>query len=453
MTTKSLSQQKETTVLQSLKQQVDKKNTSLAAVKAWLEKHAADKALLEKFPDTTELEQARSELSGLSKKYAVDSKKIKKTTETLAKKKSDLSTIKSKNSQLNQQITEDGKTLETLCEGNSLTQLQELHAEQQERVTNFKELLGLASVDSKLSNKGFFSQLFSFNKKGKEEKQLKQEHNLLQLEIGREINVIKTLKVAVFNERLLRKVEMDRQHLVDGKACPLCGALGHPYSTHPPAVSSTGKVLVEQQKKVRKLKTNEASLRKQIASVQTKSKNQNLKESKLQSVRAQWNTLANRLNTLSLELKIDNISLMKDLLKAEKKELSNISNLFKQATKLHASVKQAFESIAANTSSLERTEKELEALTSEWNNRPQESIDLEKAYLQSVEKEKVLSKNLGGQLKQMGEKLPAKSKESAFFKHLNKRKKEYKTQLQHQKILSDEIMQLDEKISALLTSN
>ncbi len=453
MTTKSLSQQKETTLLQSLKQKTEQKNTTLTATKAWLQKHSADKVLLEKFPDTTDLEQARRELAVLSKKHSIDSKKIKKTTDALAKKKSELNAITTKNSHLKQRIEEEGKTLETLCKGNSLKQLQDLHAEQQERVANFQELLDLASVNSKLSNKGFFAQLFSFNKTGKEETQLKHEHDLAQLELGKEINIIKTLKLAVSNEALLKKMTADRKHLVDGKACPLCGALGHPYSTHAPAVSNTKKILAEQQKKVKKLRADEVSLSKQIVSAQTKAKNESQKESKLQSVRAQWNTLANRLNAHTLELKIDNLSLMKDLLKAEKNEFSDISNLLKQVTKLHDSVQQAQESITASIAPLERTEKELEALTAEWNNRPKESIDLEQAYLQSVEKEKVLAEKLKVQLGQLGEKMPAKVKEDAYFKRLNRRKKEYQTQLLHQKSLSEEIKLLDDKIATLLTDD
>lgn len=451
MTTKSLSQQKETTILQSLKQKIDQKNSTLTATKAWLQKHSADKILLEKFPDTTELVGARNELAVLSKKYSVDSKKIKKITDALAKKKSDLTSITNKNSHLKKQIAEEGGTLETLCKDNSIKQLQELHVEQQERAANFQELLDLASVNSKLSNKGFFAQLFSFKKTDKEEKQLKHEHNLAQLELGKEINIIKTLKLAVSNEALLKKMTADRKHLIDGKACPLCGALNHPYSTHPPAVSNTKKVLIEQQKKVKKLKADEVSLKKQITSAQTKTKNESQKENKLQSVRAQWNTLANRLNTLSMELTIDNLSLMKDLFKAEKKESSNISNLVKQVTKLHASVTQAHQSVITNTGTLERTEKELEELTAEWNNRPKESIDLEQAYMRSVEQEKVLSEKLKVQLKQIGEKMPIKAKEDAFLKRLKNRKKEYLTQLSHSKSLSEEIALLDGKIATLLS--
>ena len=438
---------KETALLQSLKQQKDQKNTALNQIKSWLEEHTADKTLLEKFPEIAELRKARENLSELEKKQSSNSKWTKNTTASIAKKKSEVTAITAKNKSLESKISENEKAREQLTEGKSLLELQEMQADQQERVINFQELFDLASVNSKLGKKSIFSNLFSSKNEGKEEQQLNKEHDRLQLEIGREKNIITTLQSAVSNEALLKKMEADRQHLADGKACPLCGALEHPYSKHMPALSNSKQVLKEQQKKVNALLADEKSLSKQIVLAQKQAVNDSQKDDKLQNVRSKWISLANRLNARTTELNIDNLSLMKDLLKAEKKQLNNISNLLKQSAKLQKTAEQAQESIVANAASLERTTKEAEVLTTEWDNRPKESFELEKAYSQSVEQEKALSEKVKAQLEQLGEKMPEKAKEEvAFFKQLNNRKQEYHTQSQHQKALAEEINPLNENI-------
>jgi len=439
---------KESDVLRSLEQQKTQKETALAETESWVQAHSADKTLLENFPDTTKLREIRAQLSELDAKQSSHSKWSKNTKKAIESKKNELVATKAKNEQLKESIAEDELAVEDITEGRSLQELQEMHIEQTERVLNFQELYDLAAVNSKLGNKGFLGQFFASRKEAKEEEQLKKDRELLQLEIGREKNLIATLELAVSNEALLKKMAEDRQSLIDGKACPLCGALEHPYSKHTPAASNSTGILKEQRKKIKTLIADEASMSKQIILAQEQAEKDDQKDDKLMHVRSQWNALANRLNTLSFELSIDNLSLMKDLLKTEKKELNNIVNLLKQTNKLQASILQAQETLTTNASSLERIAKESEVLSQEWEHRPKDVVDLDEAYNKIVEQEKTLAEKVEKQLLLLGDKMPKKAKEDAFFKSLTGRKQEFERQLQNSTSLAEEIKKLNESVSA-----
>ena len=73
----------------------------------------------------------------------------------------------------------------------------------------------------------------------------------LRQEIKREENIKRVLDEKIILESLLKKMAPDRVHLVDGKPCPLCGALQHPYAKHPPAVSNSKQALIDQKAKIR----------------------------------------------------------------------------------------------------------------------------------------------------------------------------------------------------------
>lgn len=437
---------KQTEVLQTSRQQQEGKRTNLNATETWLQAHAAEEMLLESFPETGKLRDLRLELADLTGKQKQYSKWTKSTTSELQKHKENIAALNKKETELKEDISIGEKSLLTIADGNSLADLQEMEMEQKERVDNFLELYELATVNAKLGKKGLFGQLFS-KSPNMEAQQLKEEGERLQLVIGREQNVIKTLEQAVINEALLLKMESDRQYLVDGKACPLCGALEHPYSQHAPAVSSSKQVLAEQQKHVKTLLADSARLNKQIAAVQVQAAKDEKKDSQLQVVCSQWNSLANKLNIMFGEMDIDNLALMKEHLKTERKELSSITNLIKQFVKQQKKVEQAKQTIQVNETALTRLAEENKALSSEWDNRPQEAVDIEQAYTTCLKQEKILSEKVLEQLKQLGEKMPAKGKEDALFDRLNSKRQEYQTQIIQQKSLMEDITVLEKQVS------
>ena len=435
---------KETALLQTLNQQKSEKQAELAPLDSWLQAHVFDKDLLKSFPDIEELAAVRTELAELAGKQKSYSKWSKRTTASLANKKKEIESRHQKGADLERQIKQGAEALEAIGEGHSLDVLQEMQKEQEERVSNFLELNDLANVNEKLGNKGFFGQLFTPNI-SKEEQQLKEEIESTQLETGKQKNLIAVLEQAVINERLLKKMQDDRQHLIDGKPCPLCGALGHPYAEHAPAVSSSHKILAEEKKKLKGLLADEQKLAKQLIAVEQQAEKDEKKDSQLLIVRSQWNALANRLNVANAELEIENVSMMKDFLKEERKELSNLNGLVKRFAKQQQANIQAKETIETNSVVLKRLTSENESLNEEWEARPPESKDLEEAYEQIVNKEAGLADKVSAQLAQLNEKMPAKGKEAVLISGLNARKKDYQTYSERQNTLLAELDEINNK--------
>lgn len=433
-------------VLQAISQQIEEKKLALSSVDSWLMEHENDKKLLDSFPELDKLKVLRIEVADLSKKQKGYSKWSKNKTELIKKKKSDTSALNKKVTDLKGKIKENEKTLGIISSGRSIEELHDLRAEQTARVNNFKELLSLASVNEKLGKTSFFGQLFASKGADKEAAELKKQSEQLQLELGKEKNVIKVLDEAIKNEALLKKMESDREHLVDGKACPLCGSLKHPYGKHSPASSNSKKVLIEQQKKIKGLQANLNDLTKQISASEKQAEKDGQKDGQLQLVRSQWRILANKLNAGSVEM--DDLSLMKELLKDEKQELGNITTLLKKYTKQQKVVDKTHSSIESNEVVLKRVAEEAKVLTSEWDERPQESIEIEQIYTQSQTEEKAISEQVAEQLNLLGEKMPDKGKEDDLFSSLNKRRKDYQNQIARQQPLSEEIKALEAKVAS-----
>ena len=431
-------------VLETLNQQVEEKMETSSSIDTWLKEHEKDKKLLDNFPEIEKLKVLRKELADLSEKQQGYSKWSKNTTVQIKKKKADITALNNKVNESKAELKSNEKALEIISDGRALEELHDIRTDQQERVSDFQELLDLAGVNEKLGKKSLFSQLFSPKSASKEVKELKIEADYLQMEIGKEQNIVIVLETAIKNEMLLQKMESDRQFLVDGKPCFLCGALEHPYAKHPPAVSNSKQVLIEQQKKLKGLLADANDLSKQIGSAELQEQKDDKKDSQLQLVRSQWRSLANKLNCASVDM--DDLSLIKDLLKNEKQELVNITKLLKKYTKQQKIITQSKLSIEVDEVTLKRITKEAESLGSEWENRPQESIEIEQIYSQCKTQEKTLSEKIVEQLTVLGEKLPDKGQEDILLESLTSRRQEYQKQLVRLEPLSEEIKALEAKL-------
>ncbi len=438
---------RETNLLQSLNQQMEEKKSLQTSTLAWLEEHASDQSLLESFPETTQLIKLRAELVELGKNQKAQTQQSKSTTAAISKKNSKKNTLQKKNIELKAQIKSGENSLEAMAEGNSAEDLLEMQTEQQERVVDFLELLDLAGVNAKLGKKGFFGQLFQAKSVDKTVKQLKTEAEQFQLKVGKEKNIVKTLEQAVENEKLLKKMQADRQHLHDGKPCPLCGSLKHPYAKKQPAHINSKNALSDQKKKVKALLSESSSLSKQITLTAEKDVKSEKKDEKLLQINSQWNRLANRLNVVNMDLTIDKLSSMKDLLKTEKIELANITRLIKKYTRQQNVISEADSTIELNDVTLERLKQEIETLNTAKNTTPQESEGLQYAYSQCQEQEKALAEKVQKQLNLLGEKMPVKSKSDALFERLNTRKQECQMRVVRKKALAEEIQTLQDKIA------
>ncbi len=440
---------KEEVLCQALNQQIEEKKSVLITTETWLQEHSIDKSLLEKMPEIEQLSQLNAERADNTKKQKAHTKWSKDKNQALTKNQQSIKNLKNKTTAFKQQIKDEEEAIESLSEGNSLLYLQDMQEEQQGRVNNFNEFLALASVNAKLGKKkGLFGSIFSSNSEAKEEKQLQKEANHLQLEIGSAQNIFKTLEYTVSNEKLQKKMQSDRQYLVNGKACPLCGALNHPYSKHPSAISNSEQALRDQQKKLRGLAEQSKNLGKQIIAAQKQTNLDDDKQNKLDLVQSQWNSLANKLNAASADLTIDNLSLIKKSLKKEKEGLINLTRLLKKYTDKQHTIVQARSAIELNDTTLIRLTEETERLNEDKNSRPDETEKLEQTNNEVEAKMQTLSTSVLEQLAILGEKMPTKSNEKVVLQHLNARKQEYQTRLSRQQILTEEIQAMDAKITS-----
>lgn len=438
----------EEALLKSIRQQLEEKTSALEFVEAWLEEHEADKVLLENFPETGKLKTLRNELAELKTKQKTHAKWTKNTTSALKKNKAAIKNVGKDIKLLQKKVAADKQTIKDRTHGKTFEELEELKAEQVERLNDVLEMYELAQVNAKIGKKG----LFSFFRRSQhdielEEQELIERHNAVLLEIAKEENIRKTLEKAVAYEVLLRKMEGDRDKLEEGKPCPLCGALKHPYVTRPPVVGDSKKALADQRGKVQALRTRSDSLQLQIKEAKKQEQDRTDRENRLQRVRSQWSTLSNRLNLASSRMSIDNLSLMKKMLKSEKQQLTDINKLIKKCTKLHNGIEKAEVEIEKNEALLEELKATHEQLDAEWDNRPRELVELEKAYEKCKIEERELTDTVSRQLEGLDETLPGRGQEDALFDRLNLRRKEYQARLMRQKVLKEDIESLQEKVS------
>ncbi|WP_031433326.1 AAA family ATPase [Methylomarinum vadi] len=438
---------REDALLRSIRQQLEEKTSALAFVDKWLQEHEADKVLLDNFPETGKLKSLRNELAELKNKQKTHAKWTKNTTSELKKNKAAIKNVSKDIKFLQKKIATDQQTIKDRTHGKSFEELEELKAEQEERLNDVLELFELAQVNARITKKGLFS-IFTRSRQAieLEERELVERLNAVQLETAKEENIRKALEKAVAYEALLRKMEIDRDKLEEGKPCPLCGALKHPYVTRPPVVGDSKKALADQRGKVQALRTRSDSLKLQIKEAQKQEQERVDKDNRLQRVRSQWRILSNRLNLASSRLDIDNLSLMKKLLKQEKRQLVDINRLIKKCTKLHLGIERAEAEIEKNEALLEQLKQTHEQLDQEWDNRPRELVEMEKAYEKCKVDEKELAETVAKQLSALDESLPSRGQEDALFDRLNMRRKEYQSRLMRQKVLCEEIESLQEKV-------
>ncbi len=438
----------ENALLQSTQQQLTEKQASLQYSQDWLAEHDLDKSLVDKFPDVEKLKRLRKSVLELSDKQKHHGQWSKTTTQSINKTQSSIKSIAKNIKELNAQLAKDEQSIFDWTQGKSFAELSELQREQQERVDNFQELYDLADVNAKVGKKGFFAR-FKRNTfdMAKEEHELVSEQSTLQLEIAREENIRRTLEQAVVQEGLVRKLVKDREKLIDGLPCPLCGASKHPYVHSSPPTIDSRKALADQRGKLQALRSHADSLSIQIREIRQQEEDESNKDNKLKHIRSQWVVLSNRLNVADERLELDNLPLMKKLLTHEKKQLEEVNALLKKCSRLQQNIEKTRTNIQQQDALQVSQQNELETLNQEWNNRPRELVELEKNLAQNISDEKQLSKDVAEQLTQYGEALPVAGQEDDVFERLNHRRREYQTYQTRITLLEEEIVSLQDKVS------
>jgi len=446
-----LNRQSETALWQSLAAQSAEKKSVLPAVSTWLEEHAADAVLLTGFLDEiSQLKKLRSEVVELSEKQKTFAKQSKKTSSSLKNNTAALEKENKKQIQLKHQLQTDEKEFEAMAQGNTPDNIVALKLEQQERVKDFQTLYNLAQKHQQLTGgSGFFS---LFRRKEQPyhdvDDRLSLELEKLRLEIKREENIKRVLDEKIVLESLLKKMVPDRVHLFDGKPCPLCGALQHPYAKRPPAVSNSKQALIDQKEKIITLTVKATNIGHKISAAQKQSEKNQVRKTQLQQIRAQWLNLCNRLNIVSDDLDINKLRLMKELIKKEAKELTEIVRFASKYRSKQANIENLKTLITKSVTTVEQLQTSTQQMGSSSQGFTQEQLDIEAALSQRQLEKKQLADKVLEQLTLLGEKMPAKGQEDALFDRLNVRRQDYHGYAFRNKGLTEELEALEAKQAA-----
>lgn len=433
----------------SLETQIADKQATLISVNTWLEEHAVDASLLDQCPEVAALKNLRTELAELEEKQKAHALLSKKASSSLKTNTSihqkDYKTI----ADLKDKLTEAEQKLEDLAEGRTLQDIDELYKDQQERVRTYQAFTNLG-VDHQKLNASQRSGFFGLFKKVKPETShdidvIQQQLNTFKKDLKLEENIKLALEEAVFQNSLLKKMASDRQHLVDGKPCPLCGSNIHPYASRPPAAANTERALLDQKEKMQNLAAS-ISRQEQLLSTALKTAEKNrIKNAQTQKIQSQWLVLSNRLNSASDDMDISNVGLMKQLLADESLQLKNIATLSNEYRNTQKTIDKLKALISKTEANLENVQASTQALDSDQQQRSKERIELDNAHAKCQQDEKALADKISAQLAPLGEKLPGSGKEDMLIDKLNSRRQNYHSQFLSQKNAIDDIALMTSK--------
>ncbi|MCK9394391.1 MAG: AAA family ATPase [Methylobacter sp.] len=440
-------QQSESDLWQSLSIQIDDKTAALATTSKWLEEHIADESLLTSFPETGRLKNLRTDLSELKEKQKASAKWSKNTLASLKNNKSGIAQENKRIAELTRKLPLAEKELNELAQGRNLAELEEFRQEQQERVKDFRELYNLSLANHKLAQSGFnFFGIFGRKEQpGHDIEELESALDALKQEISREENIKLALETTVFHETLLKRMAPDRQHLVDGEPCFLCGALEHPYAERPPKAANSQQALTDQKAKIKTLMTAAGKLTQQLKTAQKLAEKNQANQTELLRIRSQWQTLCNRLNTASEKLNINKLRLIRRLLKTEISELKTVTTVVAGYRRKQAGIEQLKALIEKGEATVKRLQLNTQQLDAEWRERPQDEVNYDAALAACQQEEQQLADKVLAQLALLGEKMPSKGKEDALFDRLNARRQEYQSYAFRQKNLTEELEGLKAK--------
>lgn len=438
-----IDRQTEASLLQAIEVQLPEKEQTLNTINAWLADRKKDHILIDNMPELGRLKNLRNKSINLQKQLKTFNK-IHKSSSTASTK--NLKRLAAANKEIadgKKSLQVLQKELEFIADGHSLEEIVAIHADQQQRLADFVELFNLAKVHRRFVKKGFSKRYEHFDK-AQLDKQLEEKNN--QIESAQNIQQI--LEKAVYREQLTNKLAEDRARLEYDTPCPLCGSLDHPYALKSPIVYDSKKALADQSTVVKSLQNEAKRLTQQLnAFNNVKDKNTQHAE-RINRVQAEWLTLCTRLNAVSSNFTITSYGTMRKHVKNEKKELNEVAALVSRYKAKNREIAKLDVKNIKKQAAMEKLQAKQKLLDESGQGRPQEIVNLEAELAKCMQEESTLAKLISTLLGELDEKLPGLGKEDALYDALSRRRQDYQSYSFRQKALSDEVEQIQAKVTA-----
>lgn len=439
----------EETLLQTLDDQIQEKKVLLETVNIWLKNRSMDKILIDDSPDILALKKSRLEIDGLKEKKKTAEKDVKQILTANKKQQNEIKRLTKLGEQSEDSIAKLKNKRDALMNGKSLEDVLGLEEDQNNRGQTVKALQAL-SLKFKLFNQdkagGWFRQS---PVKVEIPAGLAGDYEQLLIELEQEQKIQNALQKTVSWEIQIRKHYADREALLDGEPCGLCGALDHPFVVALPEIGDSRQLLVDQSAKVDVLRDSTNHMKSQLKEYHDFQEQCREDERERTDMRAEWAHLCTRLNIVSRELTIDNLKAFKKLRVQEQNNVEHFKKVIKNYHLLTPKLEKLNQQLVTVRVELKALEDQEISLPVQYDSvgeiqaSPVKIIEIE--LKNALEVEQDLLAKLVESIKVLGEKVPAKGREDKLINRLNQRRQDFQVYALRRTELTTELDELEHK--------